>query len=449
MDRRFTLALLAGVLFLGCSDSGSKTTQHTDTASESAALYSKDISAKAFSHPVGGMDNAQLDLFVTGRSFFHIPWVQAPAATTARDGLGPLFSANTCVHCHRGNGAGVAVTEAGELRRDLVLRLAQHDRSTPDPVYGTQLSVNGSHNTPYEGHPTVRYTQTKGSYPDGSPYTLRVPTYAVESLQYGPLHAKTSVSPRIALALIGLGQIEAIPASAILAGQDVNDSDHDGISGKANMVYNPDTNRTVPGRFTWKASAPTVRFQSANAASNDMGLTSPLFPQENCMPAQTACLNAPKGRHAFDLPGHRLDAIAFYVTHLKMPAPRAFADKADAAALFERLRCDRCHTPAFVTDEGRTIRPYSDFLLHDMGEALADGVSDGMADGREWRTPPLWGIGLYGTVNREANFLHDGRARSIEEAILWHGGEAAASRSAFMALSASERKLLIDYLGTL
>lgn len=442
MQSVLTAMLIAGVMLAGCSGAPAK-------AERSPALYSKDISKTAFSHPVEGLDDSQTDLFVTGRSFFHTPWVEAPSATTARDGLGPLFSANTCANCHKGNGAGVAVDGEGRLRRDVVLRLARHKRGMPDPVYGAQLSVNGTHGIAFEGMPVVRYTEIRSSYPDGTRYTLRVPTYGIEQLQYGALDPQTSISPRIAPALVGLGMIERIHASAILAGEDADDRDHDGISGRANRVYNPETKTVELGRFTWKASSPTVRFQSANAASNDMGLTSPLFPRENCTPAQTACLEAPKGRHAFDLPGQRLDAIDFYVTHLKIPAPRPFAKQAKAKALFGQLRCDRCHTPAFETLQGEAIAPFSDFLLHDMGEALADGVHDGLATGSEWRTPPLWGIGLQRTVGGEANFLHDGRARTIEEAILWHGGEAQASRDAFMALDADQREVITTYIGTI
>lgn len=444
ISRELSALVILGTLFAGCRDETPAAGKDTAEAG-----YSKDISKTAFSHPVEGLDDAQTDIFVTGRSFFHVPWVEAPSATTARDGLGPLFSANTCAHCHRGNGAGVAVDAEGRLRRDLVLRLAQHDRQRPDPVYGTQLSMNGTHDTPFEGVPEVRYTERRETYLDGRPYTLRVPVYKIAQLQYGPLHKATAVSPRIALALVGLGAIETIPEAAILAREDISDADGDGISGKANRVFDPDTNRTVVGRFTWKASSPTVRFQSANAASNDMGLTSPLFPKENCTAAQTACLNAPKGRHAFDLPAHRLDAITFYVTHLKIPQPRPFADKAAAQRLFAQLACDRCHTPAYTTSEGRRIAPYSDFLLHDMGPALADGVRDGLADGAEWRTPPLWGIGLYRAVSGEANYLHDGRARSVEEAILWHGGEALGAQRAFMALDARKREMLITFLESL
>lgn len=448
MQARIGMALLTALWLSGCfeADNEHKTSVNMLTALPKE-MVSSDRSKQAFSHPFDGMDNTATDRFVLGRSFFHIPWVQAPSATTARDGLGPLFSANTCVNCHTRNGAGVAVDAAGRMQRSLLLRLAKDVGG--DPVYGVQLSMNGTHDTPYEGVSRVTYSEKPGRYPDGTPYTLRAPVYSVTQLQYGPLDPGTLLSPRIAPALIGMGLIEAIPEAAILAAVDVEDADNDGISGKANRVLDPDRNITVAGRFTWKAAAPSIRFQSANAASNDMGLTSPLFPRETCTPVQTACLKAPKGRHAYDLPGQRLDAIAYYVTHLKVPKPRPGAEDAAAKKLFARLSCDRCHTPSFTTQKGRKIAPFSDFLLHDMGPALADGAMDHGAEGSEWRTAPLWGIGLYQTVSGEANYLHDGRARSIEEAILWHGGEAQAARTAFMALDTVERAMLINYVGAL
>ena len=403
------------------------------------------------------MDHNETDQFVRGKSFFRIPWVEAPSATTARDGLGPLFSANTCMHCHIKNGAGVAVDAQGKLERSVIFKLSSKTKLnneslmtigfTPDPVYGGQLSVNGNHSVLFEGRPKVHYVEQNGTYDDGTLYTLRVPHYQIEHLNYGPLDPAGNIAPHIALALIGLGHIEKIPQSVILAAEDINDSDNDGISGKANWVFNPETNTTQLGRFAWKATAASIRHQSADAAHNDMGLTSPLFTHENCTSVQKECLEAPKGVHEFDLPQSRLDAIAFYLSHLKVP--RARPTSQEAKALFEQLTCNRCHIPSYLTSEGVEIAPYSDFLLHDMGEALSDGHRAFLASESEWRTPPLWGVGLYKTVSGEANYLHDGRARSIEEAILWHGGEARHAKEAFKALEKSKRDLLVAYVKAL
>ncbi|MEA3521675.1 MAG: di-heme oxidoredictase family protein [Campylobacterota bacterium] len=447
---------LTSFLLVGCSD-----TQKTSNPTSAIPLkyFSSGSCKMALTYPYDGMSNEEMDEFVRGKSFFRIPWVEAPSATTARDGLGPLFSANTCMNCHPGNGAGVAVDEKGDVKRDLVFRLSIPGNLNnifkmkmpfcPEPTYGGQLSVNGNHEVPFEGTPKVSYEEAEGKYSDGEVYSLRVPSYRIDDLNYGKLHKDTAIAPHIALALIGLGLIEQIPQADILANEDINDTDKDGISGKANWIYTPNSETKKLGLFTWKAGSPSVRFQSANAASNDMGLTSSVFPKENCMPSQKECNEAPKGYHDFDMPDSRLDAINYYLTHLKVPLPRKFEKKKEAEELFAQLTCKACHTPSFKTAEGVKIQPYSDFLLHDMGDDLSDGHPNFLATANEWRTPPLWGIGLYKKVSGEANYLHDGRARSIEEAILWHGGEAEKSKEAFKALSKSKRELLLHYLETI
>lgn len=466
-NRRALLTAAACLLLAGCSDRTEREAQMPKEPASATAKIS-DASAKfrtgngtkqAFSQPFDGMDDHETDRFVRGKSFFSVPWVEAPSATSARDGLGPLFSANTCLHCHPRNGAGVAVAEDGKMNRSLVFRLSVPENLnadivlktgfTPEPVYGGQLSMNGNGNVVYEGYPEVSYREQEGSYPDGERYSLRIPTYAISGLQYGPLDPEANIAPHIAPALVGLGLIERIPTEAILQYEDAEDRDKDGISGRANWVHDTLSGTKALGRFTWKAAASSVLNQTANAASNDMGLTSPLYPEENCTPSQTACNEAPKGRHAFDLPQSRLEAITYYLTHLKIPRPRPFEQKAEAEELFERLACSKCHVPGYTTEEGVPIAPFSDFLLHDMGEALSDGHTVFSAGPREFRTPPLWGIGLYAKVSGEANYLHDGRARSAEEAILWHGGEAEASKKAFQALSKEARRLLLHYLETI
>ncbi|WP_345976016.1 di-heme oxidoredictase family protein [Sulfurimonas sp. HSL3-7] len=450
---------LAALLAAGCSDTATEQPER-DTLAENH--YTQESGKKAFSHAIGGMDGTQTDLFVLGKSFFRIPWVEAPSATTARDGLGPLFSANTCKNCHPANGAGTAVNERGEINRSLVMRLSlkhaeninnglemQNEGFLPEPHYGGQLSVNGIFSVPFEGKPEVTYKTVEGRYGDGETFSLRAPAYRIDSLNYGPLHPQANIAPHIALALIGLGAIERIDADDILKHEDINDSDNDGISGKANWVYSPETKKMELGRFTWKASAPSVRYQTANAMSNDMGLTTPLFPKENCTESQKECNEAASGRDPFDVPQGRLDAVAFYISSLRIPKQREMENKEEAGELFRRIGCTGCHVESYTTADGLHISPYSDFLLHDMGEALSDGHRNFRAGPNEFRTPPLWGAGLYKTVGGEANYLHDGRARSIEEAILWHGGEAAPSREAFKHLTKEERALLLAYIGVL
>ncbi|MCH9814742.1 MAG: thiol oxidoreductase [Epsilonproteobacteria bacterium] len=414
---------------------------------------------KSFSVPPKSMTHDEEDMFILGKSFFRVPWVEAPSATTARDGLGPLFNANTCITCHPNNGAGVAVTKNGTMTRSHLLRLSHKNPKDmqkvktigfePDSMYGAQLSLNGNHSVPYEGKVSLTYNTIDGTYPDGTTYSLRKPHYTITKKVYGAFDKETIFAPRIGTPLIGLGLLEDIPQKDILNLEDINDSNHDGISGKANLVYSPETNKTTLGRFTWKASASTVKVQSAAAAHNDMGLSNPLFPSDNCSEKQEACLKAPKGKHTFDLPGNRLDAITYYVSNLSVPNQRNPKQHTKGAKLFKTLNCTACHVTTHKTVNGETIHPFTDLLVHDMGEGLADGRSEFLADGREWRTAPLWGIGLYKTVSGEANYLHDGRARTIEEAILWHGGEAQKSKNAFMALDKKSRAQVLQFLHSL
>ncbi|MFT5661823.1 MAG: CxxC motif-containing protein (DUF1111 family) [Sulfurimonas sp.] len=420
--------------------------------------FTKDTSKNAFSKSIDFKSNDSIDMHILGKSFFTIPWVEAPAATTARDGLGPLFSANTCIHCHPKNGAGIATDKNDKITRSLVMRLSIPHGSDevkmkngfiPEPTYGGQLSVNGTSNTPFESSVNLTYKKTIGKYADGSTYELQNPTYTLSNLQYGPLHKDINIAPRIGLALIGLGALESIDEKDILKNEDIEDKDDDGISGKANWVYNPETNSTELGRFTWKGAAATVLHQTANAAHNDMGLSNPLFPKHNCTDAQKECKKASKGKHDFDLPQNRLNAIAYYLKTLKIPKQRIGKNFFKGEAIFNELGCVKCHTQSFKIADSQTIKPYSDLLLHDMGEGLSDGHTMFKANANEFRTPPLWGIGLYKKMSSKVSLLHDGRARNIEEAILWHGGEAKETRELFKKLSKKDRNYLIEFLNSI
>ena len=451
----------AALLGAGCSEAPGEHAQNAFaplTAAHGIARADK----TALTHPYETLDADETDRAILGKSFFRIPWVEAPSATTARDGLGPLFNANTCNHCHPNGGAGTAVDASGRIARGMVFRFALSEDSnasdpvaaarlgfTPDPVYGAQLSVSAVHGVPYEGIAEVRYTEVNGMYPDGEAYRLRRPTYTVASPQYGPLHPDTRMTARVAPALAGMGLLESVDDAEILSREDPEDRDRDGISGRANRVFSPETNATALGRYTWKASAPSVRHQVAAAMHNDMSLTTPLFPEENCTPAQEACLKAPHGRHAFDVPQARLDAVTYYVETRRMPLQRDPAAHRDGEELFTQIGCVACHADRLKGRDGNVIRPFSDLLLHDMGEGLADGRGEFDASGREWRTAPLWGIGLRRVVNPEASYLHDGRARTLKEAVLWHGGEAETARTAFMRLDRGARERLILFLESL
>ncbi|CAN5475858.1 hypothetical protein BH23VER1_BH23VER1_21580 [soil metagenome] len=272
-------------------------------------------------------------------------------------------------------------------------------------------------------------------------------------------------SPRVAQALAGIGLLEAVPDSAILALADPDDADGDGISGRPNWVWDLAAREVVLGRFGWKSGQPSIRQQTAAAFRGDMGITSNLCPDENTTPDQLAAMDAlgiPAAALASeepDLDDKILDRVTTYLQTLAPPARREHAGPTvlRGKALFAAARCTACHAPAFQTAPdaalpelaNQTIRPYTDLLLHDMGDGLADHRPEFEADGREWRTAPLWGIGLVETVNGHTHFLHDGRARNLEEAILWHGGEAEASRETFKAMSAHDRGALLKFLESL
>jgi CxxC motif-containing protein (DUF1111 family) len=287
----------------------------------------------------------------------------------------------------------------------------------------------------------------------------------VEDLAYGPLDPDVMLSPRIAPPMIGLGLIEQIEPADILALADPEDADEDGISGKASMARDPETGSLTLARFGWKATVPTIKSQTAEAFAGDIGISTPLVTDAfgECSIAQQACRDAPSGVQErlgeVEAPDPILDLVTFYSQNLAVPARRDVDDPAvlQGKQLFYGAGCASCHTPKFVTSRKapdkaqrfQLIWPYSDFLLHDMGEGLADGRPVGDADGSEWRTQPLWGIGLTGTVNGHTFFLHDGRARNLAEAILWHGGEGQAARDAYAAMATADRDALHAFLESL
>ena len=416
----------------------------------------------AFGLPARNLTAAQRRTFAVGNSFFRQNWVTAPASTAARDGLGPTFNALSCSSCHHLDGRGRPPDGPGDGRRGLLLRLSIPGQDArggplPAPVYGGQLQDRAIIGVPVEGEIGIVYREVPGTFADGEGYSLRHPQYRLRNLAFGPLDPATMLSPRVAPAVVGMGLLEAIPAADILAAADPDDADGDGISGRANMVWDVRRGATVLGRFGWKANQPTVEQQTAGAFLGDLGITSPLFPSENCPAPQADCQAAPHGG-APEIGAERLGKVTLYMQTLAVPAMRDVDDPQvrRGAQLFAAAGCALCHTPRHVTGDHATaalsnqvIYPYTDLLLHDMGPALADGRPDFGAGGREWRTPPLWGIGLVETVNGHTMFLHDGRARSLTEAILWHGGEGAASRDAFKGLTQGERAALLRFLESL
>ncbi|MEO9662759.1 MAG: di-heme oxidoredictase family protein [Maribacter dokdonensis] len=422
---------------------------------------SSNFSAEAFGFASPDLTFDERVTFGVGNSLFNQSWVTAPASTTARDGLGPFFNARNCSGCHFKDGRGRPPAYDGEFSSGLLLRLGilqtnENGENIGDPIYGTQFQDNSILSVDKEGTIIVTYTPLIETYADGTEVALQVPEYSFTGLSYGGLSAATRISPRVANQMIGLGLLDAIPEATLLSYADPNDADGDGISGKINRVYDVETGTRVVGRFGWKANQPNIKQQVAAAFSGDLGITSSLFPNENC-PDPLDCDDYPNGGTP-EIPDDNLENVTFYAASLSVPERRDVDDQnvLEGKELFVSIDCAKCHIPKLETGTyeidalaNQTIRPYTDMLLHDMGDGLADGLPDFEANGNEWRTPPLWGIGLIETVNGHTNLLHDGRARNIEEAILWHGGEALASKEKFKELSAEERDKIIQFLNTL
>jgi CxxC motif-containing protein (DUF1111 family) len=400
--------------------------------------------------------------FFSGNSFFNDNWVEAPSSTTARDGLGPLFNARSCGSCHFKDGRGRPPLGPDEGFVGLLLRLSvpgggEHGEPTPEPTYGGQLQPYSIGGIPPEGRPSVTYEPIPGTYADGEPYELLRPSYAITELSSGPMQDDTELSPRVAPAMIGLGLLEAIPLARLEQLADPDDADGDGISGRINRVWDVRAGDLAAGRFGWKAEQPTVLQQSAGAFNGDIGITSSLFLAGDCTKAEP-CNDATNGGEP-EIDDALLERVGIYSRLLAVPfRTRWKGGELEAGrALFHQTGCASCHAPSHTTGdyaelpelENQRIWPYTDLLLHDLGDALGDARPSFAAEGNEWRTPPLWGLRLYPIVNDHDRLLHDGRARGVAEAILWHGGEAEASREAFRNLNGDERALLIGFVESL
>ncbi len=447
-----------------------------EAKSAGAATVRVRPTADAFSQFSGNMAfDRQMD-FNLGNALFTKTWVPAPSSTLASDGLGPLFNARGCQDCHLKDGRG-HVPKGDEKAVSLFLRLsvpggtgpegiADWLATLPEPTYGGQLQNFAVNGQAAEGQMQITYTDVPVTLGDGTLVTLRAPHYAVTDIGYGPMQPDTMLSPRLAPQMIGLGLLEAIPAADILAHVDEADADGDGISGRPSIVPSPEIGGPAIGRFGFKGGAATVRDQSAAAFSGDMGLSTPLHPEPygDCTAAQDICQTSPTGeqpdlRDGLEVDQQSLDLVTFYARNLAVPERRAFDDPAvlQGKEVFYSLNCTGCHTPKYVTArlEGQPeqsfqlIWPYTDLLLHDMGPGLADNRPEGRATGSEWKTPPLWGIGLTAQISGHSDFLHDGRAQTLLEAILWHGGEAQSQRDAVVNLPKADRDALIAFLESL
>ena len=500
-------SLLSVSLLASCGGGGSDSTSAADknntliapaTPVEGEHLSGGEASIKktqsdAFSENSNNMtaiDRKQT--FNIGDDFFNNPWVEGSASTSSRDGLGGLFNNNACQDCHIRDGRGhapidendsdfdsmlfrTATTDISFEDEDLILQSLKGNVS--DRYFGGQLQQHGISGVSPEVVLSVSYENKIVSFTDGTSVTLRDPTWTITS--YDPaksFEADTVFSARVAPPMIGLGLLALISEADILLKEDLNDNDADGISGKANYVWSVNNQNVALGRFGWKAGQPSILEQSAGAFVNDMGLTNRLHQNETCTEDQSDCLSAPNGNgdsvnnYDFEVSDPILDAITFYSSHLAVPERRnAYSEQVlIGKALFQQAGCQGCHTPSYTTTfdldqpelSDQRIFPYTDLLLHDMGEDLADFTPENdpasaemlyefLATATEWRTPPLWGIGLAKTVDPQATFLHDGRANSIMEAVLWHGGEAQSAKNKVLVFNQEEREALLAFLNDL
>ncbi|PID50697.1 MAG: thiol oxidoreductase [Proteobacteria bacterium] len=467
---RFTVALL-GIAVL-TSLAGARLNA-SEKAYSGGAGSTKNFTRNAFSLPAANLSFLRQEDFYVGSAFYKKPWVIAPASTTARDGLGPLFNTNSCLGCHAKNGRGQPpmAKDSAPLSTQIQLSVASdsaadQDDATwfklygvlPEPVYGSQLHPRAVPGVLPEGQPVVTYTEIHGEFADGEPWTLLKPKWSIQDLNYGALSPKLQLSARVAPALVGLGLLAAIPEKTLQAFTDPNDADQDGISGRLNRVWSREKQQYVNGRFGLKANHPDIKQQSAAAFHNDLGINSSLYPGESCTASQKACQAAPSGGET-EIPDDILAKVIYYLKLLGVPARRDtnHPDVLKGERLFKQAGCTHCHIPSMKTGKmpgfpelsEQSIQPFTDLLLHDMGEGLSDQRPDFAASGQEWRTPPLWGIGLTKTVSGHTRFLHDGRARNLQEAILWHGGEARAARDEFLQMERSERDALLRFLNSL
>jgi CxxC motif-containing protein (DUF1111 family) len=433
-----------------------------------AATTSAPPNTHIYSQPQANLSFEEREQFNLGNALFRKIWVSSPATTQASDGLGPLYNARSCQSCHVKDGRG-HLPSSGEVASSFLLQLKQFDEATNiwsgDSYFGEQLQTSAVPGLLAEGTIDIEFTSKIIEFDNGDKLEMRKPAYTVRTSGNRALDVNTGISARVAPGMIGMGLLEAIADSDLLALEDVNDENNDGISGKAALITS-NNGTTRVGRFGWKAGQADVLTQSAAAFLNDMGLSTTLHPAHwgDCSDQQQACRRSAHGEQLRlgkgEVPEPLLELVAHYARNLAPPLRRDVDDKDVLAGkqLFYESGCTACHTPKFVTSRNaladpqkfQLIWPYSDLLLHDMGDELADGVgNNGGASGREWRTPPLWGLGLVKIVNPRASYLHDGRARTLLEAVLWHGGEALASQQRVLSMSRRQRNQLLRFMESL
>jgi len=455
-------ALIGMVLLTACGDDSEGGYEPGEELSGGETTVF-DEGANAFSLAARNLVGDRRDKFFVGNSFFKRAWVTAPSSTSGVDGLGPTYNATSCAACHFKDGRGAPPQEPDEEFLGLLVRLSVPGEAADggpvgDPVYGGQFNHKSILTVAAEGKSAVTYVEVPGTFGDGTAYSLRKPTYDFTDLAFGPFADGIMFSPRTGQAMIGLGLLEALDEATLVALADEDDADGDGISGRVNRVFDVRSQTVKLGRFGWKANQPSLEQQVSGAFNGDIGVTSELFPTQNCPPAQAACVASADGG-APEIAADKIDEVTYYSQLLAVPARRNFQDPTvlRGKAMFLEAGCASCHTPKLTTGSfpelpeisSQTIFPFTDLLLHDMGPELADNRPDFLATGTEWRTAPLWGIGLVEVVNRHTNFMHDGRARDLSEAILWHGGEGEAAREVYRLMPESDRAAMLVFLESL
>ncbi|MBL8631500.1 MAG: thiol oxidoreductase [Rhodospirillaceae bacterium] len=422
----------------------------------------------AFTFVAGNASDQHKARFVRGNELFTATWDPTPGKNPNTQGLGPLFNAKSCFDCHIQNGRGTPPTKPHDVLDSSLVRISvpgadPNGGPNPVPIYGDQLQDKAIDGVPPEATPNVRWREVvKGKFADGTHYSLRKPTVTLTKPAYGTFPKDVMISFRVSNPVIGVGLLESVPESTLLALADETDADGDGISGRMNVVFDMATKTRKAGRFGWKANNASLRHQNATAALSDMGLSSEMLPIDLCRKEQVECMDAArkaKPAEGFELTPEHVEQLLVYMQLIAVPHQRnpQLPEVKRGEAVFRDIGCAACHMPTLITAAdaaipelaNQTIHPFTDLLLHDMGEGLADHRPDNLASGTEWRTAPLWGLGLVQKVNGHSFLLHDGRARNVAEAILWHGGEAEAAKEKFRTSPKAARDDLLAFLGSL
>ena len=408
--------------------------------------------------PLPALTTTERAAFSRGRELFSQVWVASPSVDTEVDGLGPLYNQAACFACHQRNGRGQPPESEHERMRSALVRLSIPGSSLdggplPHPVYGEQLNDTAITGSAPEGRAVIQWTEHSDYFADGDPVSLRHPMLTLSELAYGPVGENLLTSLRVAPPIIGAGLLDAVPDSTLEALAATPRPD--GVSGRVNRVRDPTTGHVAVGKFGWKANAASLAQQTAAAFRGDLGITSRYYAVEHCPPQPTDCGLSTE----LDLTDIQLADVVFYQAALAVPAPRNSGDASvrEGQRLFEEAGCQHCHLPTLTAGANAlvpllantTFNAYTDLLLHDMGDALADGRPDYQAGPSEWRTAPLWGLGLLPTINEHQNLLHDGRARGVLEAIMWHGGEASLSRERVRVMNRQERDSIVAFVNSL